>query len=582
MKKAIAISIVAVILVGLTALFGVALDAAVEAKIIDMTVMSDVHFVSQKIFTADNFSYYESRDKMEHLSEAIANTVADSVIASGKDYLLISGDLTERGDRQSHEEFALILKRIEASGVQVFVINGNHDVPTSYSQVGQKVSAEEFKTIYAEFGYEEAISSFYGTLSYSADLGINHRLIAIDNIGYYCDAEGEVFKSSFAPAHENWVKEQIAACAAEGRTPVIMAHIPFKDHFPTAIAGLNDSDKYLEMAEYFADNGARYAFTGHLHMQDIKKVTSAAGNDFFDIGNPSMIHYPCAYSEVRLDDKGMSLSRVNNDYVDEKYLSEFTPDYIREELDKGLQSYCVKHMRSEIVSMVDNLSSPSGYFGSVLSKDDDTAKALTIVLDAVEKTLSAPIYEKDEKEGEVSIERVMKQYGKSIPVVEYKNIYEASTAYAASLFSGVGALDGTPEYYLVEYVAYFLIYNIDACADSFAEINSEISISVDMNGLVDTGVLECYESGLVPLLLSVLGKGDMEDMIKSVLADNFAGVKSFEPLIAGFARGAFAGVTDYLDGTEADLRGLIYDGVFAKYAPELVSREYVGDFSIKY
>lgn len=582
MKKGLAIAFVALILAGLTALTGVAIDTAYEAQYLDVTVMSDVHFVSQKIFTVDNYSYYENEDKMEHISEAIFNSAADEVIASAPDYLLISGDLTERGDRLSHEELAKVLKRIEAAGVSVFVINGNHDLPTNYSQLDKKIDFNEFKEIYADFGYNEAVSVFYGSLSYSANLGKTHRLIAIDNIGYYYDKQGEVYKTPMGERQKQWIEEQIELCKTDKRIPVIMSHVPFKDHFPKSVADMRDSDAYLTMAEYFADNGANYAFTGHLHLQDVKKVTSDLGNDFYDIGNPSMIHYPCSYSSVKLSKNGVDISEVRNDSVDEKYLCDVTPERIKEELKQGLQSYAVKHMRQEIITAVEKLDTGSGLFGEIISEGGDRAEAVKIAVKAAKLTLSSPIYMKDEKDGEISMERVMKTYGVDIPSIEYKTVYEASTVYAASVFSGDDALDGKPEFDMIKFVFYYLMYNLNAVSDEFAVINPSVPINIDVEKLVTTGKLECYDSGIVPFVLSLLGDGTGERMVKGMLESNFDGLKGAESIIALFAKGTFAGVTDYFSGKEIDVDGLIYDGVFNRYAPELKSREYVGNVKLTF
>ncbi len=582
MKKGLAITFVALVLIGLTVLTGVAVGVAYDAQSIDVMVMSDVHFVSQKIFTADNYAYYEGEDKMEHISEAIFNSAADSVIAAAPDYLLISGDLTERGDRLSHEELAKVLKRIEAAGVNVFVINGNHDLPTSYSQLKEKIDFNEFQEIYADFGYNEAVSTFYGGLSYSANLGKTHRLIAIDNIGYYYDEQSEAYKTPIGERQRRWIEEQIELCKADKRIPVIMSHVPFKDHFPKAVAEMRDSETYLSLANYFADNGANYAFTGHLHMQDVKKVTSSSGNDFYDICNPSMIHYPCSYSDVKLNKSGIEVSEVRNDYVDEKYLCDVTPDRVKEELKQGLQSYSVKHMRQEIITVVEKLDTANGRLGSVISKGDDKAKAVAGVVKAAKKAFSSPIYIKDEKDGEISMERVMKTYGADIPSIEYKTIYEASTVYAAAIFSGDDVLEGKPELDMIKYAFYYFMYYVDAMKDEFAEINPSAPINVDMEKLVTTGKLECYDSGIIPFALSLLGDNTVENFVKETLKNDFDGLKDTESLITLFVGNAFDGVSDYFAGKEADVDRLIYSGVFGKYAPELIRREYVGTYELTF
>ncbi|MGN1042915.1 MAG: metallophosphoesterase family protein [Christensenellales bacterium] len=562
--------VISVVALGLIAFFSV--EGAKNSSLIDVTVMSDVHFVSQKLFTADNYSAFATEDKMEHLSEAVMNSVADEIIAKKPRYLLISGDLTERGDRISHEELAKVLKRIENGGTNVYVINGNHDVPTNYYSLGNKVSASEFKEIYADFGYNEALSVFPGTLSYTADIAETHRLIAVDNIEYYVDSEGEIKKSALSAPHEEWIKEQAAKCKEEGRIPVIISHVPFKDHFPKAIASVNDKSNYIDLAEALADVGAHYAFTGHLHLEDIKTVESSEGNVFYDIASPSMIHYPCTYRSVKLFDDGIDVKTVKNDYIDEKYLSEFSPEEERREIAEGLQKYCVKHMKQEITTAVDGLDKPYGILGSVVSGGGTTAEAAKLALRTVQKTLTAPLYIKDEKSGETSLERLMADYDIALPVTEYKNVMDMSTVYASSIFTGEKPLRD-PEKEMIGYIAYFLIYNINEQRGEFNAIVPEINLDIDMKKLVTEGKLECYDSGLVPLVFTVVGDNDLGSFVKGIIGESFDGLQSFKGVIDVFANGAVAGITDYFSGKEILLNSLIYDGVLARYAPELTSRE---------
>ena len=89
----------------------------------------------------------------------------------------LSGDLTNNGEKKSHQKLANLLGEIERSGkTKVLVIPGNHDIdnPWARSFEGDKqvladsVSPKEFTKIYGDFGYKEAISRDKKTLSYLA------------------------------------------------------------------------------------------------------------------------------------------------------------------------------------------------------------------------------------------------------------------------------------------------------------------------------------------------------------------------------------------------------------------------------
>ena len=56
------------------------------------------------------------------------------------DLLLISGDLTHHGERQSHLDLVTDLLSLEKEGVRVLVVPGNHDIniPNAVAYRGDK------------------------------------------------------------------------------------------------------------------------------------------------------------------------------------------------------------------------------------------------------------------------------------------------------------------------------------------------------------------------------------------------------------------------------------------------------------
>ena len=76
--------------------------------------------------------------------------------------LILSGDLTFNGERESHEAFAARCAALEEQGVPVLVLPGNHDLdrPDAVRFEGdqitavESVSAADFRRIYAAFGYD--------------------------------------------------------------------------------------------------------------------------------------------------------------------------------------------------------------------------------------------------------------------------------------------------------------------------------------------------------------------------------------------------------------------------------------------
>ena len=140
------------------------------------------------------FGYASTQGQMPYESEAIVSAMLDAFTSSDSPVLLIAGDLT-CGKRQSHQRLAQMLRSAEQkSGKQIFVIIGNHDCDAQSSE--SRITMEEFREIYADFGYNEALARHADSASYAVDLGESCRLIAIDSC-IYGEDEGEINASVF-------------------------------------------------------------------------------------------------------------------------------------------------------------------------------------------------------------------------------------------------------------------------------------------------------------------------------------------------------------------------------------------------
>ena len=90
----------------------------------------------------------------------------DDMKEEDPDLLILSGDLTLDGEKASHEELAELLEGLSEAGIEVAVIPGNHDINNPdarrYTADGtekvESITADEFRDIYADFGYVAADS----------------------------------------------------------------------------------------------------------------------------------------------------------------------------------------------------------------------------------------------------------------------------------------------------------------------------------------------------------------------------------------------------------------------------------------
>jgi DNA repair exonuclease SbcCD nuclease subunit len=80
-------------------------------------------------------NYLASDRKMVDKSWEIFDGMVDFALAEKPDMLLVAGDLTKDGEKQSHVYVATGLQKLVDAGIQVYVIPGNHDRGTDSNAV---------------------------------------------------------------------------------------------------------------------------------------------------------------------------------------------------------------------------------------------------------------------------------------------------------------------------------------------------------------------------------------------------------------------------------------------------------------
>ncbi len=270
-------------------------------------VLSDPHLLAQALATQDDPSevYFEWGRKLLQESEAILESVTNSIIASDADFVLVSGDLTKDGEKVSLETLAGYLQQIEASGKEVFVIPGNHDIDNSYAQdysggdpvATAQVSVAEFESIMGAYGYAQAVSRDPNSLSYVAEPAEGLVVIAIDAARYEENIPGEesVIGGKLKDATLAWANTQIDLAVADGKMVFAMMHFGLVEHFTGQstfeISADYVIDNWQALADNFAARGVKIMFTGHFHANDITKHVNGA-DWIYDVETGSPISPP--------------------------------------------------------------------------------------------------------------------------------------------------------------------------------------------------------------------------------------------------------------------------------------------------
>lgn len=307
---------------------------------LQFAVMSDPHYYPESL-TGNNcqawLDYCTMGSKLYRHSDAIVRTALDTMVARNPQlkYVFVPGDLTKDSEYEAHTELAKIfLEYEERYGLEFLVINGNHDINSPRAETfvngvkepGRSITVEEFRDVYAELGYDLAVSEYAekgdkvpGRLSYAADLDDDYRLIVIDSCIYSFD-EAKEYKTEGMITDELmvWIKAMADEAVAAGKVPMVMVHHGLSAHMEvepsiTFAFPLND---YMAKAEQFASWGIHYAFTGHLHTDDTACVINDDGEVLYDIETTSITGYPNTYREITLSSYKSGESEIEVDSVD--------------------------------------------------------------------------------------------------------------------------------------------------------------------------------------------------------------------------------------------------------------------------
>ena len=240
------------------------------AKIITAT---DMHYLSPSL-TDHGKIFWEtinnSDGKVIQYIDELMSAFSDEVISTSPDILILSGDLTFNGEKESHKDLAKKLAVIQDSGVQVLVIPGNHDINSSASvrligneyEYVETVTPDEFKEIYYNFGMKQAESVDEYSLSYIYKVNSDLCILMLDTNAY---GTNFVQDDSY-----EWIESQLNKAKKEHMKVIAVSHQNLFAHNDLLSFGyqLYDADELLELYNKYR---VKLNISGHIHMQHYAK-----------------------------------------------------------------------------------------------------------------------------------------------------------------------------------------------------------------------------------------------------------------------------------------------------------------------
>ena len=323
-------------------------QAELDLKI---AVFSDPHYFDPALGMPGK-AFFDAKinsRKMIAESEEILNSAINMILANPAELVLIPGDLTKDGEKSSHEKFAQIIMKLKNAGKKVLVIPGNHDIsnPTAYGYQGEdkykteSVSSDEFRSIYAEFGYGDAVYKDENSLSYIAEPVPGLWIIAMDACRYRENTDRHVVGGKFDPQALVWIKSKIQEGKSKGKLMLGMLHHGILEHFQgqklSPISSEFVIDDYQTISKEFAELGLNFVFTGHFHANDVASVNY--GESFlYDIETGSLLTYPVPMRFINItQSERMDISTVYVDNVNidtkGKSFQVYAKDYLTNDLD---------------------------------------------------------------------------------------------------------------------------------------------------------------------------------------------------------------------------------------------------------
>ncbi len=343
----------------LTILFALPLWCLQTKAAVDILVMNDLHVMHADLLKQDGTAFdnvMNSDRKLLRQSQEIFLALVDSILLHQPDVVLIPGDLTKDGELIGHQLIASELKRLQETGIQTYVIPGNHDIRNAAAKYfeGDKTTQaeitlkEDFESIYQDFGYGEASQRDTASLSYIVDLTPAVALLAIDAVQWYDnqvkslgDATDKcISQGKLRPETLQWLLDRADEAKAQNKQVIAMMHQQLLQHLTMqdkvfSTAAITDGDS---IARQLIAHDVHVIFTGHMHITNNTTYYNAERTDsIMEISTGSTVSYPCPYRWVTIDAQKRELTVATHTIQALESVTDF-PAFAKESLGNSAEN----------------------------------------------------------------------------------------------------------------------------------------------------------------------------------------------------------------------------------------------------
>ncbi|HHT7738598.1 TPA: metallophosphoesterase [Streptococcus suis] len=329
MKKKIVLLLgaIAVIVLIWSAIAGQRQQSYVEAELRyqdKIWIITDLHYLSQDLFDdGEAFSYIEKTAAGKDLryGKERMEALVEQVEREEPSLLLVSGDLTLNGEKQSMVELSQYFTQIEEQGTEVLVILGNHDIASGWARafkgdqqvVTDQVTAQQFSDIFDDHGYQQASSRDQASLSYLAKPFSNAWFLMIDS-NIYSDGSGKGAPPTNGRIKRetlDWIEVQLQAAKEAGVSLIPVVHHNVLQQHAMLSKGYT-LDNAADLKAVFNQYGIQFGFLGHTHSQNI--VEEDLGQvSYTEVVNGAFSIYPAIIGQLSLGNASIHYQKTQLD-----------------------------------------------------------------------------------------------------------------------------------------------------------------------------------------------------------------------------------------------------------------------------
>ena len=284
-------------------------------------LITDAHLISKRMWVEG--APINNRERGDQIAikatPEILDTFLEKVLADEEtDTVIFTGDNVNGGDMESHVDFRARLERLAAAGKKAYVISATHDYCSGgddecfqkdavrYTETGTApvpfMRKSELFDYYYDYGPADAVSVHRESGSYVVRLGEGVRLVMIVDNG-----NGRSHCGLFEDGVQ-WLKQQMEDAKATGDYILLAVHHPVLPPWEVFrhMADYEMYGGYKDLWKLMCEENVRVVFTGHTHVQSIRKYEDEQGRYFYDVATIALANAAGKMRKVTVDaDEGV-------------------------------------------------------------------------------------------------------------------------------------------------------------------------------------------------------------------------------------------------------------------------------------